>query len=66
MDEPSNEGPSGLHRMIIDIANLEIYGFPIGIVIIIVIWFGLFFGFLRLLEKLGIKISWDGDHSVGG
>ena len=66
MDEPSNEGPSALSRLIYDIANLEIYGFPVGLVVICVIFVGLFYGFLRLLEKLGIKISWDGDHSVGG
>ena len=74
MDEPSNEGPSGLHRMIIDMSLLEIYGFPIGFVATIVIFVGLFSGFVWLLGKLLKKLGFDpnkrlwgsGNHDGGG
>ena len=68
MDEPSNDRPTGFLQECGDLLhilmNWEIYGFPIGVVVFVVIWFGLGFGFLWLLDKLGIKIS--NDHSVGG
>ena len=66
MDEPSNEGASGFTLLLRDVVELEIYGFPIGIVLLVLSVFGLFFGFFWLLEKLGIDIPSSGSGSSGG
>ena len=67
MDEPSNEGASGFTLLIRDVVELEIYGFPIGIVLLVLSVFGLFFGFVWLMEeKFGIDVLGGDDHSVGG